>query len=144
MKEIAFPAFAVQAPDHWFDVTEEIQADEAAAPITLAVEEGHGALQFSLAELPAGKASPGIEQLRKLLKEFAAGHQLDSPNNLATEETPRPLLAGNFAWGDDFLRVWYVVDAGKLAFITYTCERSVPFATELAEVEQIVRSVRFV
>jgi hypothetical protein len=144
MKEIAFPQFTVQTPEAWFDVTEEMRTEDPGAPATLAIEEGHGAVQFSLAELPADTPAPSMEQLRKMLKEFATGHQLGSPNNLLTEETPRPLLAGNFAWDDDFLRVWYVAEPGKLAFITYTCERNTPFAVELAEVEQIVRSLKFI
>jgi len=142
MNEITFAQFAITAPDTWFDVTAELEGDDA--PITVAQEEGHGAVQFSLADFPAkGEAPAIIETLRGLLKEFAKAHELGSPNNLAVEQSPRPLLAGNFAWDQDFLRIWYVVENGKLAFITYTCERGVPFAAELTQVEQIVRSLRF-
>ncbi|QDU27719.1 hypothetical protein ETAA8_28090 [Anatilimnocola aggregata] len=142
MNEITFPQFAVLAPDNWFDVTAEM--DEEDSPSTLAPEEGLGVLQISLADFPAQGEPPAIiEVLRTMLKEFAKAHELGSPNNLLREESPRPLLAGNFIWGDDFLRVWYLTDSGKLAFVTYTCERGAAFASELSEVEQIVRSLKF-
>ena len=145
MKEIAFPQFTVQAPGHWFDVTAELDGDaQHAPPPTIAVEDGHGALQVSIEQLPGGKQVQfNTEQLRGMLKEFAQGHQLDSPNNIAAVETPRPQLAANFAWDGGFLRVWYLTEPDRLAFVTYTCEKGVPFATELQEVEEIVRSLRF-
>ncbi|WP_425618743.1 hypothetical protein NA78x_002456 [Anatilimnocola sp. NA78] len=141
MKEITFAQFTITAPDTWFDVTPELEGD---SPPTVAQEEGHGEVQFSLADFPAQGDAPAIvEILRGLLKDFAKAHELGSPNNLAEESAPRPLLAGNFVWKQDFLRVWYVVENGKLAFITYTCERGDPFANELTDVEQIIRSLKF-
>src|SRR5687768_3367390 len=122
MKEIAFPQFRVQAPDHWFDVTNEVEGD--APPATLAAEEGLGALQFSVAELPVEKAqSMSATDLRALLAEFAKGHGLKTPQNVVDQSQPRPLLSANFAWEGDFLKVWYLADQGRLVFVTYTCDQ---------------------
>jgi hypothetical protein len=141
MKEIPFPQFYVQAPEHWYDVTHEVEGEDA--PSTLAAEEGLGALQFSIAELPPAKASEtSVEDLRALLKEFAKGHDLGSPQNVASLTTPRPLLSAHFHWDGDYLQVWYLADAGQLVFATYTCEQGDAFAEELGEAEQIVRSIQ--
>ena len=143
MKEIAFPKFTVQAPEEWFDVTAELEGDSP--PTTLAAEEGLGAVQVSIEQLPGEKGVQfTVEQLRGMLKGFAEGHELDSPNNIATSETPRPQLAANFIWNGEFLRVWYLTEPDQLAFITYTCEKNAAFANELQQVEEIVRSLRFV
>ena len=142
MKEIAFPLFAVQAPDHWFDVTAELEGETP--PLTIAPDEGLGALQFSLAKFPTTEpAAATLEKLRALLKDFAKGHQLGQPQNLVAFESPRPQLAANFQWDGDLLRVWYLADQGNLAFLTYTCEKNSAHADELAEAEEIVRSLRF-
>lgn len=140
MKEIAFPQFRVQAPDHWFDVTNELEGDEP--PATLAADEGLGALQFSIAELPPGKThGTSLDDLRALLKEFAQAHDLGAAQNVSTLAKPRPLLTANFQWDGDFLKVWYLADQGRIVFATYTCDPGVAFAEELSEAEQVVRSV---
>lgn len=142
MKEITFPQFTVSVPDHWFDVTAELEEDSP--PPTVAPEEGLGALQFSFAPFPV-KESPAavLEKLRGLLKEFAKGHQLGQAQNLVASESPRPQLAASFQWHDDLLRVFYLADQGQLAFLTYTCEKNATYANELQEAEEIVRSLQF-
>jgi hypothetical protein len=143
MKEITFPLFTVQAPEHWFDVTAELEGDSP--PTTLAVEEGHGALQVSVETVATEKPVQfTADQLRAMLKDFAAGHKLGTPRDIVTQDSPRTQLAANFTWGDDFLRVWYLTEPNKLAFLTYTCEKNAAFANELQEVEEIVRSLKFV
>lgn len=142
MKTIAFPKFSVETPEEWFDVTAELEGD--APPPTLHAEEGHGALQVSIEQIPGKKQVQfTVEQLRGMLKGFAEGHELDSPNNISSSETPRPQLAANFLWNGEFLRVWYLSEPDQLAFITYMCEKNAAFATELQQVEEIVRSLRF-
>ena len=142
MKNIDFPNFTVETPDHWFDVTAELESDSA--PPTLVAEEGLGELQVSIEKLPGGKGVQFTsEQLRGMLMEFAKGHGLGSPNNFALQESPRSQLAANFIWNDDFLRVWYVSEPDQLAFITYTCEKNATFANELQEVEAIIRTLKF-
>ena len=142
MKDFTFPKFSIETPDHWFDVTAELEAE--APPPTFMAEDGHGELQVSIEKLTGGKGVQfNSEQLRGMLKEFAQGHDLGSPNNLSSLESPRSQLAANFIWNDDFLRVWYLSEPDQLAFITYTCEKNTPFASELQEVETIVRSLKF-
>jgi hypothetical protein len=142
MKEIAFPKFTVSVPDHWFDVTAELEGDSP--PLTIAPEDGLGALQFSLAPFPVKEAQSAVlEKLCSLLKDFATGHQLGQPQSVVAAESPRPQLAANFHWDGDLLRVWYVADQGQLAFLTYTCEKNAAFANELQQAEEIVRTLRF-
>jgi len=142
MKDITFANFSLTAPDHWFDVTAELEGDSP--PPTLVAEDGLGELQVSIEQLPGGKGVQfTCEQLRGMLDEFAKGHQLHSPNNITSLDSPRPQLAANFLWNDDFLRVWYLAEPDRLAFITYTCEKNASFANELQEVEAMVRSLRF-
>ena len=140
MKAIPFPQFRVNAPEHWFDVTNEVEGESP--PATLAADEGLGALQFSVEELPAAKAQNiSVTDLRALLKEFATAHNLGAPLTVAAMSEPRPLLSANFQWEGDFLKVWYLADKGRLVFATYTCDEGEAFAEELSEAEQIVRSV---
>jgi hypothetical protein len=142
VKEITFPQFRVQAPEHWFDVTSEVEGEEP--PATLAPDEGLGALQFSVADLPAEAAGrTSVDDLRAMVKEFAKAHDLGSPQNVATLQEPRPLLAANFRWDGDFLKVWYLAERGRLVFATYTCDQGAAFAVELGEAEQIVKSLTF-
>lgn len=142
MKEIPFPQFTVSVPDHWFDVTAELEGESP--PLTIAPDEGLGALQFSVAPFPVSDSPAAVlEKLRGLLKEFAKGHQLGQAQNLVASETPRPQLAASFHWQDDLLRVYYLADQGQLAFLTYTCERNAAYANELQEAEEIIRSLRF-
>jgi hypothetical protein len=143
VKEIAFPQFVVQAPQEWFDVTSELEAEDS--PATVAAEEGLGALQFSVAELPEKASEPTtVETLRALLKEFARGHDLGQPHNVTSQSAPRIMLSASFRWGDDHLQVWYLAELGKLVFATYTCEAGEAFAEELATADAIVRSLRLV
>lgn len=141
-KEIASPLFTVQTPEHWFDVTTELEAN---SPPTLVAEEGLGELQVSVEKLTAEKTVQfTTEQLRAMLKDFATSHKLGTPRDIVTQDSPRSQLAANFTWDSDFLRVWYLAEPNKLAFLTYTCEKNAAFATELQEVEEIVKSLKFV
>jgi hypothetical protein len=140
MKEIAFPQFVLQAPEHWFDVTAELEGDEP--PATVAADEGLGALQFSVAELPETGAPASVESLRALLKEFVKGHDLSQPQNVKVQSEPRPLLSANFHWDGDYLHVWYLAEHGRLVFVTYTCDAGEAFAEELGEADAIVKSLQ--
>ncbi|WP_254507517.1 hypothetical protein [Anatilimnocola floriformis] len=141
MKNFDFPNFVLETPEDWFDVTADL---DPGSPPTFMADDGLGELQVSIEKIPGGKGVQFTpEQLRGMLNEFAKGHDLGSPNNLSSAETPRSLLAANFVWNDDFLRVWYVSEPDQLAFITYTCEKNATFANELQIVETIIRSLRF-
>jgi hypothetical protein len=142
MKEINFPRFSVSVPDHWFDVTSEVEAESP--PATIAPEGGLGALQFSLAPFPVtDTAAAVVEKLRGFLSVFAKGHQLGQPQHVTGTESPRPQLSADFHWEGDLLRIWYVADQGQLAFLTYTCEKNAPYANELQEAEEIIKTLRF-
>jgi hypothetical protein len=143
MKEMQFEGFAVQAPEHWLDITEAVEGESP--PITLAVEDGLGALQFSVAIYKTGPRPNSTSQtLREMLGEFAKGQNLGTPMDIVANESPRPAVTAHFAWDDSYLRVWYASENGNFVFATYTVDKGSAFANELQEAEEIVRSLKFV
>jgi hypothetical protein len=140
MKQIAFPQFVLQAPEHWFDVTAELEGDEP--PATVAADEGLGALQFSVADLPDTGSETSVDSLRAVLKEFVKGHDLGQPQNVKAQSEPRPFLSASLHWDGDHLQVWYLAERQKLVFVTYTCDAGEAFAEELSEAEAIVKSLQ--
>ena len=142
MKEILFHDFAVTVPNHWFDITWELDGDPPSE--TVAPKGGVGRLQFQF-YLPAVTDSPAsaLEDLRKLLPLFAKRYHLGKPHDLTSRESPRPMIAASYQEGSEFLRACYLVDQGRQAEILYFCDHEAEHAKELAEVEEIVRSLRF-
>ena len=141
MPRVAFDSFSVDAPHGWEDITDSVEADSP--PFTLARSDGVGALQFSIALYMSGRVpDPSLDDLAARLKSFGQAHGVGEPFNSALESEPLRLAAGTFAYGDDFLRAWQVSDGRSFAFITYICE-SGQEDRELAECEQIVRSLRW-
>jgi hypothetical protein len=142
MPRAKFPDFSVDLPFGWGDITAELDNDDP--PATVARGDGVGALQFSIALYESGPRPTGdVKELQELLDGFAETHELTSRSNAIQESLPRGLVAASFQPNGDFLRVWYVGEGPNFAFVTYTCERSLIDARELAEAEQIVRSVVF-
>ena len=113
-------------------------------PVTVARDDGVGALQFSIALYESGpRPREDVEELQALLDEFAGSHGCTSPSDTTRERSPRGLVASSFQWDGGFLRAWYVSESGNFAFVTYTCDRSSLGARELREAEKIVRSLVF-
>jgi len=142
MPRAVFANFAVDLPAGWGDITAEVEADDP--PATVARDDGVGALQFSISLYEAGPRPRGdVKELQALLDEFAESHGLILPSNPTSEQSPRGLVAASFKWDDDFVRVWYLAGEGNVALVTFTCAAGEVSRPELAEAEQIVRSVIF-
>lgn len=141
MPRFAFDSFTVTTPPGWEDVTDSLELDDA--PITLAREEGVGAVQFSIglySQGPVPDASPA--DLWEMVKSFARARNLGTSQDMILESRPLRLAAGSFGLGDDFVRVWYVSNGRDFGMITYVCEAGRE-ELELAECESIVRSIEF-
>jgi hypothetical protein len=141
MAVIQFKTFTVVAPDGWEDVTDTLEFE--APPITLARNDGVGALQFSIAVYSHGeRPDPAPEDLLGMLEEFGQARGLGKPDAVLIRSSPLRTAAGSFLSNDDFVRAWYVSDGLNFALITYTCDAGSEIE-ELAECEQIVRSLAF-
>lgn len=53
------------------------------------------------------------------------------------------LASATFRDGDWVVRAWYVSDGASFAQVTHTVRAEHPFASELAECEQMVRTITF-
>jgi hypothetical protein len=143
MPRTEFPNFSVDLPPDWGDTTPDVEPGDR--PATITRHHGVGALQFSIGLYQSGPRPPGdAKQLQEFLDSFAKSHGWTTPSEMVRETSPRALVAASFHPGDDFVRVWYVSEHGNFAYVTYTCARADLEPRELAQAEQIVRSVLFV
>src|ERR1044071_8328859 len=133
--------FTIKCSDGWCDITDEV---EAADPLwTLARPDGVGAFQFSIATYQSGLIpNPTPRDLLSLLRDFASSRHLGEPTDVVVEDADLRLAAGNFRFGEDFLRVWYVSDGESFAKVTYTCAWGAQHS-ELLDCEQMIRTLRF-
>ena len=83
-----------------------------------------------------------INELRNLLTNFAQSRELGQWYDFIFQENPLLLIAANFSFADRFLRVWYCSDGQSLVLVTYNCDKGHQ-DTELADCENIVRSIKF-
>jgi hypothetical protein len=129
----------LDVPDGWSDTTQDAGPR---APPTLTREDGVGALQFSIAVYRSGQRPDATaDALAAMLEDFAARKGLLDPIDRVTRASP-PLVGATYRLAEKAVRAWYVSDGLSFALVTYLCgwrDRH----TELDEVEEIVRSVRF-
>jgi hypothetical protein len=139
---IEFELFSLDATPGWRDITAEIGVENP--PITLARDDGVGALQFTVGLYRAGsKPNPTSADLVSMIHEFGSAHNLGKPIDERVEKSPRlTLAAASFRVRGDFIRTWYLTDGKSFAKITYTCDDD-DTKVELGDCEQIVRSLRF-
>jgi hypothetical protein len=141
MPQITFDTFSVAAPRGWEDITDSVETE--VPPPTLALGDGVGTLQFSVALYVKGPIpDPTRENLLEMVAAFGEARGLGAPRDVVVESSPLRLAAGSFAWDTDFLRVWQVSDGRNFAFVTYTCESGREIE-ELRDCERIVRSLQF-
>jgi len=127
----------------WSDVTYELAGK--GAPLTLAKDDGVGALQITEAQFVSG-AAPNADPptLLSMLREFGESAALGQATDMNVEAGPPIVAAASFA-GDAYVRVWYLSDGENIALATYTCPlENAARSGEVAECEAIVRTVRFV
>jgi hypothetical protein len=131
--------FLVRVPGDWRDITGDL---DAGSPVTLALPDGVGALQFSSALYVSGAVpAPTSKDLGDLLTEFAGAQDLGLPREPTREDVPHRLAAATFSQPDAVVRVWYVSDGLNLARVTYTCLGASLQRDELRECETIVRTI---
>jgi hypothetical protein len=132
--------FSLCIPGDWRDTTDDC---EPGSPVTLALPDGVGALQFSIASYISGPTpDPSSLVLEAMLAEFAASFGLAHPRDQAREDAPRRLAATTFTLGDSSVRVWYLSDGRNFAKATYTWD-GLRFAPddEPRDCEVMVRSI---
>jgi hypothetical protein len=144
VKTKKYSGVKVGIPEGWSDITDEC---EAGSPFTLArTTDGVGALQFSIAEYQAGER-PGItlEDLGEMLLEVAKKDGIKKLQTPAQSSDGLLVVSGEARVEEDLVRFWYLSNGDDLVFFTYLCAYSDrgAGAEEIADAEQIVRSVQF-
>jgi hypothetical protein len=126
------------------ETTHDVPGDHP--PFTLARQSRNacGAFQFSIAlynkgRLPCAKGA----DLQKLLVDFAESHELGTSTDAFVQDEPLPLAAATFSKGNDMIRVWYVSDGASFAKATYLAVATDDYSGELADCEQMIRTVTF-
>jgi hypothetical protein len=141
MRRIALGAFAVETPQGWEDITDTAGYDDL--PYTLAIPNGVGALQFSIALYSSGPVpEPTPEVLLEMVEEFGNKRGFGKPFDVVVDAGPPLVASGSFNWDDDYVRVWQVSDGRNFAFVTYTCAAG-SARSEVDACEGIVRSMIF-
>jgi hypothetical protein len=134
-RDLTWQNLTVTLPPGWVDATRELT--EGDGPLTLARErQDKGILQISAAESPE---NPTADILFDLIEQFAAEHDLGAPTDVERSTT---VAAATFRTREDVIRVWHLSDGANLALATYVAEPK-GHETELAQADQIVRSIRF-
>ena len=141
MSTFEFEFFTVDLPEEWADVTASLGVENA--PITLALPDGVGALQFSVGRYVRGeRPDPTHDILVEMLIEFGKSKSLGEPKHFAMQAGRISIAAASFSADGDFVRVWYLSDGLDFAIVTYACEMGSELR-ELEACEQIVRSLEF-
>ena len=135
---------SVDVKDGWADTTHDVPAEDAPWTLARQSQDACGALQFSVAlykdgRLPCATAT----DLSKMLLEFAEDHELGEPTDTVVEHKPLPLAAATFTRDEDIVRVWYVSDGASFAKVTYLSAVSGNYAAELADCEEMIRTISF-
>ena len=80
-----------------------------------------------------------------MLREVAKKHGIKKLRNPAQSSDGLLVVSGEARVEENFVRLWYVSNGDDLVFFTYLCAHSdrTASAEEIADAEQIVRSVQF-
>jgi hypothetical protein len=141
MKTYTGPGILVTTPEDWEDISDE----EGLIPfLTLAREEGIGALQFS--DQIGGhdrQSGASAQALWDRVGEWGTRYRMGASKDVVIVEEPMLLAAATFHPDGEPMRVWLVSDRVNAAFIVYTCDGISFDALEIEECEAIVRTIRF-
>lgn len=139
--QLEFGGIIVSVPESWQDISDQTETSDTV--FTLAKDDGHGALQFSIALYKNGPIpNPSLADLMTMVCGVGEKRQLGEGFDVIEEEGESRVAARSYQWGDVFLRVWYVSDGRNIAFVTYNCDWGEQ-ESEVADCEGIVRSIRF-
>ncbi|MCB1275365.1 hypothetical protein [Prosthecobacter sp.] len=142
--KVQFAGVLLKLEGDWRDITDTLPAG---TPPTLALEDGIGALQFTVGHYQSGE-TPGIglKALERLLYHFEDAQNLERETEASAFRTGLCFgISCEYNPPTGFIRVWYVTDGKNIAFVTYTSEddRSQAFAIELKQASSIATSVEF-
>jgi hypothetical protein len=135
---------SIDLKDGWAETTHNVDGENR--PFTLArqAENACGAFQFSIALYKGGRLPfVAAEDLLELLLDFAESHELGEPTDKYAQDQPLPLAAATFRTAGDIVRVWYVSDGASVVKATYLAAATDDHASELADCEQMIRTISF-
>lgn len=136
-----FGELLADLPVGWNEITDEIPVPDP--PLTLAKEEGVGALQFSSATYLSGDLpNPTLLDLQRFLEEKATGESWGDPISLETGTGSLMFARGEYRLGQDYMRAWYLSDGLNFVFATYNCDWG-ERARERRDVDSIIATLRF-
>lgn len=141
MRSLTYSSFSIEVPDNWDDITDELDDD---SPITLAEPTcGVGALQISVAVHTSGQR-PNIScrDLVEMLNAFGDSGAHTRRTEIATATMPNSRAVATFSDEDSYIRVWYLSDGDRIAFVTYTAAVD-DFDGEVETAEAILNSFAF-
>lgn len=143
-QKVQFAGVLLELEGDWRDITDTLPAG---APPTLALEEGIGALQFTVGRYQSGKIPDiGMKALERLLYHFEDAQDLERENEANAFRTDLCLgISCEYNRPTGFIRVWYLTDGKNIAFVPYTSEDdgSEAFAIELEQASSIAKSLEF-
>lgn len=139
-KAMAYEGLAFQCPQHWDDITDEVDGDDV--PITIAdFESGVGALQFTIALYKEGELPQLDESLiREMLLDYAGELGLGTAVDVSPHTGKLEGIKATYQINDDFLVLWFLTNGTSLIMATYNCEwtnRNVEYSV----VEEIMSTV---
>jgi hypothetical protein len=139
MSRLDLGPVSVEASGEWLDITDDVGSD---APLTIAKNDGVGALQVTAATFRAGaKPAPTPDTLEKMVLDFGKRHG-QTVFDLETGRGVSDYSALSIQTGDDFVRAWYLTNGTDFCLVTYTCRWGAQHL-ELSEVSRIVSSLSF-
>jgi len=142
---IQLDSVSIETLPGWADVTDS-EVDGATECWTLArdSEDACGAFQLTFALYSEGTISePTPEELAEMLHEFAEANELDGAADEQRELEPLRLASATFQDEQYTVRVWFVSDGASFAQATYTAQSDSPYAPELENCEQMIRTLAF-
>ena len=141
MTPFDFGLVVIRVPDGWSD-SSQINNGEVTVS-TVVGPDRVGVLQISAALYDSGFIPDyTTEVLSGMLADFAWLKGFPARSEVVVEAGPQRLAAREYTWGTDIVRVWYVSDGSSVAMATYVAPGN-GSAREMAECEQIVRSIKF-
>jgi len=143
-QKVQFAGVLLELEGDWRDITDTLPAG---TPPTLALENGIGALQFSVALYNKGKP-PDMQNshLERFLYFFEDAQSFERKSKTIQFEGKDTFgLSCEYDLPSSFIIVWYVSDGMNLAFLTYTSvnDQSEAFQCELGQATAIAESVQF-
>jgi hypothetical protein len=140
---VGFGSLIAELPDGWLDVTDELPEG---APITLARQEGVGALQFTVAKYKSGaRPNVAVADLKELLAQFAGSKGLGPPVEEHEGRGVHPYVSAGFRLDGETIRVWYVTNGRDVALVTYVAQdaETSRVHNELRDAARVIQTMRF-